>query len=121
MISPTAAKSYAKTSCRRKTARSFGDSASSTTRKARESVSKSAAVSAMSGAAPASGSGNQGPTYCSRLARAEPSWSRQTLLIVVVNHPFGVWIATPSCRVRCQRRYVSCTASSASVALPSMR
>ena len=71
------AKSYPKTSRSRKTARSNGWSCSSSTRNASEIDScistrfSGSPVSAVS--VVRTGSGNQGPTYCSRFLRA--SWS----------------------------------------------
>ena len=38
---------------------------------------------------PGSGSGSHSPTYRSRRARAEPSWSRQTRLATRVSHAAG--------------------------------
>ena len=65
------------------------------------------------------GSGSHGPTYSSRRARAEVSMSRQIRVVVVMRNPLGS--DTLSRSAACQRRYVSCTASSASAIDPSMR
>lgn len=66
-----------------------------------------------------SGSGSHWPTYVSRRARAEVSWLRQMLVSTFVSHASGTSIRPAS--APCQRRYVSCTASSASLAEPSSR
>jgi hypothetical protein len=63
--------------------------------------------------------GSHWPTYSSRRARAEVSMSRQIRVVVVMRNALGS--DTLSRSVACQRKYVSCTASSASAIDPSMR
>src|SRR5262249_53698968 len=65
------------------------------------------------------GSGSHGPTYSSRRARAEVNMSRQIRVVVVMRNALGS--DTVSRSVPCQRKYVSCTASSASAIDQSMR
>ena len=52
------------------------------------SVTRSSGVTgATPRSTPITGSGSQGPTYCSRRFRAEPMWSRQIRASAVVNQP----------------------------------
>src|SRR5262245_2187406 len=76
-------------------------------------------LSGASAAVSTTGSGSHGPTYSSRRARAEVSMSRQILVVVVMRNALGS--DTLSRAAPCQRRYASCTASSASAIDPSMR
>ncbi len=71
---------------------------------------------------PGTGSGIQSPTYRSRLARAEPSRSRQMRLATFDSQAPGVSISRRCSSDRAyQRAYVSCTTSSASATDPSSR
>jgi hypothetical protein len=65
-----------------------------------------------------SGSGNHGPTYSSRLTRAERSTSIEIRVTVADRKALAdtTWVAEPS-----KRSQVSCTASSASLTLPRIR
>ena len=65
------------------------------------------------------GSGSHGPMYSSYRARAEVSMSRQIRVVVVIRNALG--FDTLSRSARCQRKDLSCTASSASAIEPSMR
>ena len=108
------------TSCSRKAARSSGDSLSSVKSSAMDKSSASSVrLSGASAAVSTTGSGSHGPTYSSCRARAEVSTSRQIRVVVVIRNALGS--DTLSRTAPCQRRYVSCTASSASAIDPSMR
>ena len=63
------------------------------------------------------GSGNHGPGYVSRRMRAERSSSIASRVVTVATNAFGFSTAS----VRCMRSNASCTTSSASATLPSMR
>ena len=108
------------TSCSRKAARSSGDSRSSVKSSATDKSSASSVrLSGASASVSTTGSGSQGPTYSSRRARADVSISRQIRVVVVMRNALGS--DTLSRWAACQRKYVSCTASSASAIEPSMR
>ena len=108
------------TSCSRKAARSSGDSRSSVKSSAMDKSSASSVrLSGASAAVSTTGSGSHGPTYSSRRARAEVSMSRQIRVVVVMRNALGSDTLLRS--APCQRKYVSCTASSASAIDPSMR
>src|SRR5207253_4562550 len=83
------------------------------------SSASSVRLSAATAAVSTTGSGSHGPTYASRRARAEVSMSRQIRVVVVMRNALGS--DTLSRSAPCQRKYVSCTASSASAIDPSMR
>jgi len=83
------------------------------------SSANSVRLSAASPSVSTTGSGSHWPTYSSRRARAEVSMSRQIRVVVVMRNALGSDTLWQS--VACQRKYVSCTASSASAIDPSMR
>jgi hypothetical protein len=84
-----------------------------------KSSASSVRLSDASAAVSTTGSGSQGPTYSSRRARADVAISRQIRAVVVMRNALGS--DTFSRWAACQRKYVSCTASSASTIDPSMR
>src|SRR5262249_33858637 len=65
------------------------------------------------------GSGSHGPTYVSRLERADWTTFRANRVVVVARNAAASRTALRS--VACHRNQASCTMSSASAALPSMR
>jgi hypothetical protein len=65
------------------------------------------------------GSGSHGPTYVSRRACADCATLIASRVVVVVRKALAFSITLRS--VVCQRSQASCTTSSASVALPSIR
>ena len=92
------------------------------TRNAVEMVSCISTRSAGSGSPDASsGSGSQVPTYRSRRCRAERSASMASRLVTVVANASGDSTFVPLRIESCMRRNASCTTSSASATLPSMR
>ena len=100
-------------------ARSAGVSVSSRTRNAIETDSRRLAVSsALSMASVGTGSGSHGPTYSSRLARADFSRSRQRRVTTVV---IQARADSSSSGAEAALSQVSWTTSSASAALLSMR
>src|SRR5262245_27035251 len=108
------------TSCSRKAARSSGESRSSVKSSAMDrSSASSVRLSGASVAVSRTGSGSHGPTYSSRRARADFSMSRQIRVVVVMRNALGS--TTLSRSAPCQRKYASCTASSASAIDPSIR
>ena len=66
-----------------------------------------------------SGSGSHWPKYCSRFTRADCNWLIQRRVITVTRKARGSLISAPE--ACCHRRKVSCSISSASARLPSMR
>lgn len=84
-----------------------------------KSSASSVRLSGMSVAVSVTGSGSQGPAYSSCRARADVNISRQIRVVVVIRNALGS--NTLSRSVACQRKYDSCTASSASAIDPSMR
>src|SRR5215471_2724409 len=116
----TSLKEKSNTSCSRKAARSSGDNRSSVKSSAKDrSSASSVQLSGASAAVSTTGSGSRGPTYSSCRARAEVRMLRQIRVVVVMRNALGS--DTLSRSAPCQRKYVSCTASSASVIDPSMR
>jgi hypothetical protein len=79
----------------------------------------SARLSGANAAVSTTGSGSQGPTYSSCRARTEVSMLRQIRVVVVMRKALESDTLLRS--VECQRKYVSCTASSASATDPNMR
>jgi hypothetical protein len=120
MIWATSGYGYSNTSRNKNAARCCGDKLSSSTRKASDSVSTVSACSAGVGSV-TSGSGSHSPTYRSRRTRAERSWSMASRVTSVAMYARGEMICSFRCRIWCIRRNASCTTSSASLTLPSIR
>ena len=108
-------------SCSTKASRSAGASVSSTTSMA--CPTESASIVSCSGAAPsppvAAGSAWCSPSGSSRREERDRSMSRHTRATTVVSQPARFCTASASDRL--SRSHASCTASSASLAEPSIR
>jgi len=117
---PMSEYSESNTSRRRKTARSIGVKRSNKTRKAIDNDSSILMIP--NGSLPGSvtiGSGNHSPTYSSRFTRADCKWLIHIRLTIVTRNALGdAMLVSLDC---CQRIKVSCSMSSASATLPSMR
>ena len=121
MMSAISSKGTANMSCSTKASRSAGASVSSTT--SRASPTESARSASSSGPAAPSrltmGSGTSAPTGSSRRRPRERSWLRHTRPTTVVSQPPRFSTSLVSARLSLSQ--VSCTASSAAAADPSMR
>jgi hypothetical protein len=104
------------------TARSTGESDSSSTRNAIDSESASSACSAGPGspAGATIGSGSQAPTYVSRRTRADPRWLMPSRVTAVVRYAFTFDTAVPDRLAFTRPSMASCTMSSASPTEPVM-
>jgi hypothetical protein len=98
------------------TARSAGESASSSTRNAIDSESASSAGPAPAGTT--TGSGSQSPACLSRRTRAELRWLIPRRVTAVARYALGSWTAVPARRARARPANASWTMSSASPADP---
>ena len=121
MMDAMSSKGTANMSWSTNASRSDGPRVSSTTSSA--APTESANTASYSGSVMSTVAGTSSPVSSppgsSRLAERERSMSRHTRDTTVVSQPPRFWTSLTS--VRCSRNHASCTASSASLAEPSMR